>query len=170
MDPLLYVLRIVHIAGAIFWAGGVLFATHFVEPALRDSGPDGARLEQALRRRHSADAMLFAALLTLASGFWLYLRAYGRVHPGMGATAPQIWFGVGGLLALVAFVIELVVTRPSAARVAALDLRLAQAPAGQREAIALDVARLRRRARVGGRAVVALLTLTIVCMAVGRYA
>ncbi len=169
MDPLLYVLRIVHIVGAIFWAGGVLFATHFVEPALRDCGSDGAKLEQALRRRHSADAMLFAAVLTLASGFWLYLRAYGRVHPGMGATAPQVWFGVGGLLALVAFLLELLVTRPSAARAAALELQLAQAPAGQRDAIALDVARLRRRTRAGGRAIVGLLTVTMICMAVGRY-
>src|SRR5512144_190164 len=100
MDPLLFVLRIVHVVGAIFWAGGVLFATHFVEPALRDCGPDGARLDQALRRRHPADALLFTALLTLVSGFWLYLRGYGHVDRGMGPTSPQIWFGVGGLLAL----------------------------------------------------------------------
>ncbi len=43
MDPLLIVLRIVHIVSAIFGAGGVLYATHFVEPALRDCGADGAQ-------------------------------------------------------------------------------------------------------------------------------
>jgi uncharacterized membrane protein len=169
MNPLLYVLRIVHIVGAIFWAGGVLFATHFVEPALRECGPDGTRVDQALRRRHAAEATLFVGLLTLVSGLWLYLRLYGRVHSGMGATGPQVWFGVGGLLAIVAFGIELVVTRPSAARAAALDFQLAQAPGGQRDALAADVTRLRRRSRVAGRAVVGLLTITMICMAVGRY-
>ncbi len=169
MDPLLFVLRIVHVVGAIFWAGGVLFATHFLEPAVRDAGPDGAKVMQALQRRRSADVMLVVALLTLVSGFSLYFRSFASVHPGPGASAPAMWLGVGGALALVAFVIELIVTRPSAARVAALEVELAQAPAGRREALGADVARLRRRMRLAGRAAVGLLTLTMICMAVGRY-
>jgi len=169
MDPLLAVLRVVHIVGAIFWAGGVLFVTHFLEPAVRDSGPDGAKVMQALQRRRSADVMLVVALLTLVSGFSLYFRSFGRVHPGPGPSGPEIWLGIGGLLALVAFVIELIVTRPSAARAAAVEAELAQAPAGRREALAADVARLRRRMRLAGRSVVGLLTLTMLCMAVGRY-
>jgi hypothetical protein len=137
MDPLLYVLRIVHVVGAVFWAGGVLYSTHFVEPALRECGTEGSRVEQAIRRRHAGDAVLFMGLLTLLSGLWLYLRWLGGAHHG--ASGPQIWFGVGGLLALAAFVIELVVRR------------------------------LRRRPRVAGRAVVGLLTIAMICMAVARY-
>jgi uncharacterized membrane protein len=139
MDPLFYVARIMHIVGAISWAGGVLYSTHFLEPALRECGTEGIRVEQAIRRRHAADATLLTALLTLLSGFWLYLRSLGGADAPPGVSGPQVWFGVGGLLALAAFLIELVVTRQ------------------------------RRRTRVAGRAVVGLLTITMICMAVGRY-
>jgi uncharacterized membrane protein len=139
MDPLFYVARIVHVVGAISWAGGVLYSTHFVEPALRECGTEGMRVEQAIRRRHAADATLSMALLTLLSGFWLYLRSFGGAHAGPGAPGPHVWFGVGGLLALAAFLIELVVTRR------------------------------RQGTRVASRVVVGLLTITMICMAVGRY-
>jgi len=169
MDPLLIVLRIVHVVGGVFWAGGMLFVTHFLEPAVRDSGPDGAKVMQALQRRRFTDVMPIVAAFTLVSGFWLYLRAYGGAHPGLGASGPELWLGTGGLLALAAFVVGMTLVRPSAARVGALGVELAQAPPERKDALAAEVARLRGRMRLGGRIVAGLLGITILCMAVGRY-
>lgn len=169
MDPLLIVLRIVHIVGGIFWAGGMLFVTHFLEPAVRDSGPDGAKVMQALQKRRFASVMPVVAVFTLLSGFWLYYRTFGRAHPGPAASGPELWLGTGGLLALVAFVVGMTLVRPSAARVGALGVELAQAPPERKDALAAEVARLRGRMRLGSRIVVGLLTLTMITMAVGRY-
>jgi uncharacterized membrane protein len=169
MDPLQIALRVVHIVGGVFWAGGMLFVTHFLEPAVRDSGPDGAKVMQALQKRRYMDVMPVVAAFTLVSGFWLYFRTFGGAHPGPGASGPALWLGTGGLLALVAFVVGMTLVRPSAVRAGALGVELAQAPPERKDALAAEVARLRRRMRLGGRIVAGLLGLTIICMAVGRY-
>jgi uncharacterized membrane protein len=170
MDPLLILLRVVHVVGGVFWAGAVLFVVHFLEPAVRDVGPDGARVMQALQKRRYLDVMPTVALLTVVSGFWLYWRAFGRFHPGPGASGAELWLGVGGFASLVAFVIGMAVVRPSSVRVGRLAAELAQAPPERKEAVGAELARVRGRMRIAGRWTAALLGIAILCMAVGRYA
>lgn len=170
MDPLLVLLRVVHVVGGVFWAGAVLFVVHFLEPAVRDAGPDGARVMQALQKRRYLDVIPAVALLTVVSGFWLYWRVFGRFHPGPGASGAELWLGVGGLASVVALVIGMAVMRPSSVRVGRLAAELAQAPPERREAIGAELARVRGRLRVAGRWMAALLGIAILCMAVGRYA
>ena len=169
MDPLLIFLRVVHVVGGVFWAGAILFVTHFLEPAVRDAGPDGAKVMQALQKRRYLDVMPAVAALTLVSGFWLYFRTFGRVHPGPGASGVELVLAVGGLASLAAFAVGVSVMRPSAIRVGRLGAQLAQVPAERKEVLAAELARLRVRLRVAGRVVAALLGVAIVCMAVGRY-
>ncbi len=170
MDPLLIVLRVVHVVGGVFWAGAVLFVVHFLEPAVRDAGPDGAKVMQALQKRRYLDVMPVIAALTLVSGFSLYWRTFGRVHPGPGASGPELVLGIGGLVTVVAFVIGVTVMRPSALHIGRVGAQLAQAPPEKREGLGAELARLRNRMRVAGRWVAALLGIAIVCMAVARYA
>jgi uncharacterized membrane protein len=169
MDPLLIVLRVVHVAAGVFWAGAILFIAHFLEPAVREAGPDGAKVMQALQKRRYLDAMPVVAVLTLVSGFWLYWRTFGRAHPGPGAGGPELVLGAGGLVSLVAFVIGVTVMRPSALRVGRLGAELAQAPPDKKEALGAELARLRSRMRTAGRWLAALLGIAILCMAVARY-
>ena len=96
MDPLLIVLRVVHVVGGVFWGGAILFVVHFLEPAVRDAGPDGAKVMQALQKRRYLDVMPVVAALTVVSGYWLYWRVFGRWHPGPGASGAELWLGVGG--------------------------------------------------------------------------
>jgi uncharacterized membrane protein len=169
MDPILLVLRVVHVVGGVFWAGAILFVVHFLEPAVRDAGPDGARVMQALQKRRYLDVMPVVAALTLVSGFWLYWRTFGRAHPGAGAQGPELALGIGGLVSLLAFAVGVAVMRPSALRIGRLGAELSQAPPERKEALGAELARLRDRMRVSGRWVAAFLGITIVCMAVGRY-
>ena len=125
---------------------------------------------QALQKRRYLDVMPVVAVLTLVSGFYLYWRTFGRVHPGPEAAGVEIVLGTGGLVSLAAFVIGMTVMRPSALRIGRVGAELAQAPPEKREALGAELARLRNRMRVAGRWVAALLGIAIVCMAVGRYA
>ena len=91
MDPILIVLRIVHVVGGVFWAGAILFVVHFLEPAVRDTGPDGARVMQALQRRRYLEVVPVTAFLTLVSGYVLYWRTFSLwivtgAHFGWNAT------------------------------------------------------------------------------------
>ena len=169
MDPILLVLRVVHVVGGVFWAGAILFVAHFLEPAVRDTGPDGARVMQALQKRRYLDVMPVVAALTLVSGFWLYWRTFGRVHPGPGASGVELVLGTGGVVSLVAFVVGVTAMRPAALRIGRLGAELAQAPPERKEALGAELATLRRRMRVAGRVVAALLGVAILCMAVARY-
>ena len=169
MDPILLVLRVVHVVGGVFWAGAILFVVHFLEPAVRDAGPDGARVMQALQKRRYLDVMPVIAALTLVSGFWLYWRTFGRIHPGPGAAGVELALGIGGLASLVAFAVGVTAMRPAALRIGRLGAELAQAPPDRKEALGAEVARLRSRVRKAGRVVAALLGIAILCMAVGRY-
>jgi uncharacterized membrane protein len=169
MDPILLVLRVVHVVAGVFWAGAVLFVAHFLEPAVREAGPDGAKVMQALQKRRYLDVLPAAAALTLVSGFWLYWRTFGRVHPGPGAQGPEIALGIGGLVSLVAFVVGVSVMRPSALRIGRVGAELDQAPPERKAALVEELGRLRGRMRLAGRVVAALLGVVIVTMAVARY-
>ena len=169
MDPILILLRIVHVVGGVFWAGAILFVVHFLEPAVRDAGPDGAKVMQALGKRRYLEVVPAVAAATLLSGFALYLRIFGRLHPGPGASGTELALGLGGLASLVAFVIGVTLLRPSALRIGALGAELARAPNERQTAHQEEIGRLRTRMRRSGRWVGALLGLAILSMAVGRY-
>jgi uncharacterized membrane protein len=169
MDPILIVLRIVHIVGGVFWAGAILFVVHFLEPAVRDTGPEGAKIMRALQKRRYLEVIPAVAALTLLSGFALYWRIFGRIHPGPGASGTEIALGLGGLVSLVAFVIGVTLLRPSALRIGTLGAELAEAPDERKAALQEEVGRLRLRMRKSGRWVAILLSLAILTMAVGRY-
>jgi uncharacterized membrane protein len=169
MQATLLVLRVVHVIGAVFWAGAILFVVHFLEPAVRDLGPDGSKVMQALQRRRYLEAMPVMALLTILSGFWLYHRDFGRFHPGPGASPAEWSYGIGGLAAVVALVIGLSVIRPSALRLGRVGAEMATATPERREALAAEANRSRGQLRMAGRIVVLLLTVAMVTMAVGRY-
>jgi hypothetical protein len=169
MDITLLVLRVVHVVGAIFWGGAVLFVVDFLEPSVREAGPDGFKVMQALRRRHYLEAIPFVAFLTLVSGFWLYWRDFGRFHPGSGASPSELAYHVGGLAALTAFLLGVGLMRPSALRLFRLAGEMPSTPAERQAVLRAEVDRLRGRVRLSGRVIVVLLTIAMLTMAVGRY-
>ena len=48
MDLLLPVLRAVHIASGVYWAGAIFFFVELLEPSMRASGPAGGRVMREL--------------------------------------------------------------------------------------------------------------------------
>jgi uncharacterized membrane protein len=169
MDPLLILLRVVHVLCGVFWAGALLFVVHFLEPALREAGPDAAKVMQGLRKRHYLEVVPALALLTLLSGYTLFSRTFGRPFPGPGASGAELTYGLGGLAAVAAFVIGVTLLRPSALRMGTLGAEMALATDEHKPALQEEIGRLRLRMRKSGRWVAMLLGVAILCMAVGRY-
>ncbi|MFQ6046854.1 MAG: hypothetical protein ACE5PT_10950 [Gemmatimonadales bacterium] len=170
MTTLMLVMRLIHIGLGVFWAGTIFFFVIFLEPSVREAGPDGAKVMQGLFKRHYLNVMPVVAALTILSGFVLYWRLSG----GMNAT----WIGsdyglsltVGGAAAIVAFVIGLFGMRRAALRAAALGAELQQAAEGaRREKLMAEAQAQRNRARKSAHWVAGFLAVAVISMAVARY-
>jgi len=147
------VLRLVHIVSGATWVGMMALSTFFVAPALADVGPEGGKVMAALQKRGMMTVIPAFAVLTLISGFWLFLR-FTNGQPGVMRSATGMAFGLGGLAALVAFVVGMVYVRPAMMKAAAL---------------AEEGARIRDRANAVSRWVARLLFFALGAMAVARY-
>ena len=155
MDPLVIVLRLEHVVAGAIWVGMATFATYYLQPAIQETGPDGGKVMAALQRRGVMTVMPILAVATLVSGLWLYMRAAGGEHAAFARSGPGIAFGIGGLAAIVAWLIGMFVMRPAMMKAASMAGPEAQP--------------LRARAAAAGKAVTHLLFLAVAAMAVARY-
>ena len=71
MDPTLILLRLVHVLCGVFWAGALMFVVTFLEPSIRASGPEGAKVMRALIQRKYLNWIPILAAITILSGLWL---------------------------------------------------------------------------------------------------
>ncbi len=157
---ILLTMRGLHILLGVFWAGTLIFSAVFLVPAIRDAGPDGAKVVAGLMRRRFLDVVPVAAALTIASGLWLYwFDSNGFQAPFMRSSMGMM-LGVGALAALIAFALGLGIVRPAMLRAAALSQDPTQLAAAQA---------LRLRAAGFGRVVAVLLGVATAAMAMARY-
>jgi hypothetical protein len=170
MYLLLLTARLLHILLGVFWAGALIFNALFLFPAMRDAGPDGAKVGAALMRRGFLNVLPPAAGLTVLSGLWLLWFDSGRFSPGYMGSRPGIAYSVGALTAIIALGLGVGIMRPSMLKAAALAQAAASAPAAERDASTAAALALRTRAGTAGAIVAALLALTAAMMAIGRYA
>jgi uncharacterized membrane protein len=165
---MLFVARILHVVLGVFWVGSVLFNTFLLMPAMGEAGPDGAKVGAALMRRGFATLMPMVAALTLLSGLWLYWRVVGFSGATMSSMR-GLTFGLGGLSAIVAFIIGIAVVRPSMMRSMALAQAAAAAAETERPALIASATALRMRGARLSTLVAYLLLFTTIAMSIGRY-
>ena len=158
---LMILLRFSHVFFGAIWVGMMAFQAFFLGPALQDVGPDAGTVMQAMMKRNVQMYMPIFALLALISGFWLFARMSGG-GPGLMKTPMGMAFGLGGVVALLAFLIGIFVMRP--AMMKSVKLSESRDPAAQPE-----IQRLRARGMVLGNVVTAMLLFTLAAMAVARY-
>jgi hypothetical protein len=170
VDPLVIVLRLIHVVFGAVWVGMVVMAAFFVQPALQEAGPDGGKVMAAIQRRGLMTVMPVLALGAIISGLWLYVLAAAGQHAEFARTPAGMAFGLGGLVAIVAWVIGMAVLRPSMLKAAALGRSLgASAGAEERQRVSAEAQRLRERAAAASRMTAYLLLFAVAAMAVARY-
>jgi len=163
-------LRLIHILCGVFWAGTLIFVVTFLEPSVRAAGPEGARVMQALLRRHYLNIMPVIAALTILSGLDLLRRVSGGFHPSWFGSAPGLTLTAGSVVSVIAFAIGVFVMRPATLRIGGLMAEAAAAPEGPpRDAIVARAQALRRRSSLAARWVASLLAIAVVTMAIARY-
>ena len=156
----LLVLRLIHILGGVYWVGAGLFSTFYLAPALKASGPAVAGAVMGhMQKRHMFTVMPAVAILTMLSGIRLMMIVSGGDSHWFVHRAGHT-YSVAGALAIIAFVLSLVVTRPAMVKAGKLALSGGD-PA--------TIGALQKRAAVATMVAVVFLILAAAGMAIARY-
>ncbi|MBA3892390.1 MAG: hypothetical protein H0X69_01655 [Gemmatimonadales bacterium] len=170
MDPLVILLRFVHIVFGSLWVGMMVFSTFYLMPAVQEVGPDGGKVMAVIQRRGLMTMMPVLAIGALISGVWLYIRAASGMPAEFGRSPVGMAYGIGGLAGIVAWILGMAVLRPSMMKAMALGQSLGfSTGAEERQRIMGEAQRLRGRATAAGRAAAYLLLFAVTAMAVARY-
>jgi len=170
MNPLVAVLRLVHIVFGVFWAGTIFFFVSFLEPSIRAVGPDGGKVMLQLFSRRFLTVLPATAGLSILSGLaLLWINSVGFDPRYMGSRL-GIGLSIGAACALIAFAIGMLVMRPAAARIWTIMRTLPQiSDDSERAARIAEADGLRARTRLSARWVAAFLFGAVAAMAVARY-
>jgi hypothetical protein len=159
--------RVLHVLCGAIWVGMAVFGAFFLMPAIKDAGPDGAKVMAALERRGFVAFIPIIAGLSVFSGLWLYWRYTGGFNPEISRSHAGMTFGVGGVLAIAAAIIGAGIV----SRAMANATRLMREAAGMTDVAARNAAlataqQLRQRGQTGARFVAVLLILTVSLMTI----
>lgn len=170
MERLIIGLRLVHVIAGVFWVGTTLFFAFFLAPVLGSAGPAAGPVMGGLQRRGMMTALPVSAVLTLASGMWLYQLVSGGSIAAFMRSPVGATFAGAGALALVAFVLGMAVARPSAMAAVRLSQELASASDdAERATLQGRILGLQRRNAIVTRVVSIMLVAAVAGMAVARY-
>ena len=168
-QPLLWVLRVLHIVAGIFWVGGIIIVARFILPSARALGPAGAPMvNQLVQLRKLPMRLLIAGWVTVLAGSALYSRA-GSLSAGTYYDSwPGRVFGFGGALAVVVVLMGTFGNVPTTRRMMALGAQM-QASSGGTPEQAAEMERLQTRLGRLSNAAMVLLLVAAACMAIARY-
>jgi uncharacterized membrane protein len=159
----LFLLRAIHVVGGVLWVGGVVVVTLFLLPATQALGPAAQPVMQFImgRRKLPVYLMLLGILTTLA-GVLLMMRNMSLTG-GMWARSPMgIGISVGATAAILALVVGMTVSAPTAKRLGPPQPGAAPLTDEQRAA-------LMKRLALGSRLTFILLAIAALFMATARY-
>ena len=163
-------LRLIHILGGIFWVGSLMYTSFFLVPVVRSSPAVAGQVMAGLQRRRLFLILPIVALLTIASGMRLLMIASAGFDGVYFSSAPGRTYSAGGVAAIVAFLISLLISRPAFVHVGKLSASLAAVTdEGGRQRITAEIQRLNKRATVANGIVLVLLVSTAAGMAIARY-
>jgi uncharacterized membrane protein len=162
-------IRVLHVLLGALWVGAVAVTAVFLDPTVREMGPEGGRMMGILQRRGFQRTVLIIAVFTVITGLWLLWHLSGGFSSSFMGSRSGIVLSTGGLLGIIALVIGGHVITPTGKRLGALGARLAAqgTPPGPEDSA--EMGRLQRRLTTSLRAVALLVLVTIVLMALGPH-
>lgn len=165
MIYLIWLLRIIHIVGGIFWVGGTLMMAFFIAPTVGATGEAGQKfVGHLMNNLKFSNRMSAAAGLTILAGLILY---------GLDARAGAAWvrsgFGIGlsigAAFALIGFIFGILVGRTTKS-MAQLGAQFQGKPSTAQMS---EMASLRKQQGSYANMSATLLIIAAVLMAIARY-
>jgi uncharacterized membrane protein len=168
MQAELIVLRIVHVLCGMIWVGSAVFMGFFLAPALQTMGPAAGQVMGGLQKRKFMIVLPIVAVLTMLTGLRLMMIMSGNFGPGYFQSPMGKTFAGAGVIAILAFVIGIVVNRPTMVKMGTLQQSMASDPVSK-DAINAEIRKLQKRMAVAGTVVTVMLVIAAAGMAIARY-
>lgn len=170
MSPALIVaLRLIHIVSGAVWVGAVVFTTFFLMPSITAAGPGaGPFMKEFGQRKFPQFAMTLMAL-TVLSGLGLMWSASARFNGAWFSSPMGRMISFGAALTIVAAVVGVAVSRPTAERMQKLAVEMQSAGGAPSAAQVAAMKALQSRMSMVSRVVTGLLLLALATMAIARY-
>jgi uncharacterized membrane protein len=170
MDAWLISLRIIHVGSAMTWFGGSILAAFFVLPTAEALGKAGQPfMDHLVNRRRMGIFFPIVAGLTILSGAALYWRDSAGLSIAWITSPTGLGFTIGGLAAIIAFVLGFILIGPSVAEQTAVENELVRGDGVPTEAQRRRLERAARRMQLANRIDLPLLLVAGLSMAVARY-
>lgn len=150
------------------WVGFVLFMALFLAPALQGLGPTAGQVMGALQKRKIMVIIPLIAVLTMLSGLRLMMIASSNFGAGYFRSPMGQTFAGAGLLAILAFVVGIIVNRPTMMKMGTLQQSMTSDPVSK-ERIVEEVKRLQRRLATYSWIVATMLLFAAIGMSIARY-
>jgi len=166
---MIFVLRLLHIFSGAFWFGTMLFNAQFLMPALGAAGPAHGIVMGELMKRKMHIAMMGAAIVNVLSGAaMMFVVAGGDMGAWMQLRSSRV-FAMGGVFAILAFIVGLVTNAPAAKRLGAITAGAAKRGGPPTPEEGAEIGKLQQRLKTGTMIVLLLLILAVAAMSVARY-
>jgi hypothetical protein len=163
-------LRAVHIIFGVMWVGGVFFLAFFVLPSARAVGPAaGPFVGHLTQVKQVPRVLLYLGLITIVAGFWMYWLDSAGANPEWMKSNVAKTYGLGGVFALVAWFIGMILNAPLAKKIGAYNAKLAASGAPPTDADKATVGAMQAKLAQYSMIATVLLLLATACMAVARY-
>ena len=170
MDWYAIILRVIHIGTGTFWVGAAFVLFLFVQPSVKDLGPEGQRFMGHLATRKRLPLMItLSGVVTVLAGLLLYWRASGGLDVDWITSGPGLGFTVGARAAIVTLALGLSITKPAVDRIGALGQEIASRGGQPTPEQGDEMRQLQARTVAVGRVTMVLLAIAVVAMAVARY-
>lgn len=166
-DPLLAVLRAVHVVGAVIWTGGTIVLAAFHEYVIDPGDPE--RTIQRLAEYDRMSTMVGASgIVGILAGLWLYWIVSDGLNPSWMTSPYGLTITIGAVAALAGFAVAV----PTVAMTNERSKELYNELQGGRDLTEDDAAtieHLYHRLRRGERWMSVLLLIAVVAMGVAQY-
>jgi uncharacterized membrane protein len=166
------VFRILHITAGVMWAGSLFLFLVFVRPSAAAIAPAGAPfMAELLGRRRLVHWLLGFASVTILAGAYLYWKGWDAAG-GLGEWLDSefgLTLTIGAIAAIVAFLVGLIGTRPTVARMLAIGKDVAASGGPPTPEQASELAAIQQKLGVYGKTSLSLLVVAVLAMAIARY-
>jgi uncharacterized membrane protein len=169
MITLHFVIRVLHVLLGAFWTGAVMLLAFFIVPAVEDSGPAGGAVMQALMKRAMPRTLTFVGLFTVLTGIYLLWELSAHFSSAFMGSTPGMLLSTGALLGIIALLIGVHVSRPTANKLGEIGQRVGASGAPPTPEDVAEMARLRGRLAMAARVMAVALIVTVVCMALAPH-
>lgn len=169
MEFVLLSARVVHVLLGVFWAGATLFLVLYLEPAVREAGPEGGKVMAGVVRRGFPRTLSVAGLLTLVTGVYLLWSMSGGFASGFMGSRSGIFISTGMLAGILALGVGVHVSKPTAERMQLLREHMGAAAGSPSAEDQAEMKRLQGKLRSAWRIGAVLLVVAVVTMSLGPH-